>query len=99
MKENSLISKINLINDSLYSQIQEKTLANGATYTQNISSDGTVPLRITISWTDLPGSPGSIALNDPTRRLINDLDIRLKRVSDNTVFMPFILNPILQKKF
>ena len=86
---------VKLISDSLYSQIQEKTLANGATYTQNISSDGTVPLRITISWTDLPGSPGSIALNDPTRRLINDLDIRLKRVSDNTVFMPFVLNPIL----
>ena len=84
---------VKLISDSSYSQIQEKTLANGTTYTQNISSDGTAPMRITISWTDIPATVRNPALNDTTRRLVNDLDIRLKRLSDNTVFMPYILNP------
>jgi PKD repeat protein len=81
------------ITDSMYNLVLEKTLANGGTFTQAISSDGVTPLRITISWTDVPATPLSPALNDTTRRLVNDLDIRLKRNSDNTVFMPYVLSP------
>jgi len=84
---------VKLISDNTFSQIQERSLPNGNIYTQNITSDGTTPLRITISWTDVSATVRPIALNDTTRRLVNDLDIRLKRVSDNTVFMPYILNP------
>ena len=89
----NIAKAVKLISDSTYNQIQERTLSNGNTYTQNITSDGTVPVRVTISWTDVYGVLGKQALNDTSRKLINDLDIRLKRVSDNAVFMPYVLNP------
>ena len=89
----NIAKAVRLISDSTYSQIQEKTLANGAIYSQNVTTDGTTPLRITISWTDVPATVRNAALNDTTRRIVNDLDIRLRRVSDNSIFMPFILNP------
>ena len=81
------------INDTISNQIKENTLANGATYTQVINSDGTKPLRLTICWTDLPANTSMPAYNDTTKKLVNDLDIRLKRNSDNTIFMPYILFP------
>lgn len=84
---------VKLISDSNYNQIQERILANNTTYTQGISSDGTTPLKVTICWTDRAGTPLSPTLNSPTRMLVNDLDIRITRSSDNTVFLPYILNP------
>jgi hypothetical protein len=43
-------------------------------------SDGTKPIKATICWTDVPGT-GVDGLLDPTTLiLVNDLDIRLKRV-------------------
>jgi PKD repeat protein len=84
---------IELITDSFTNAIQERTLNNGATITQNIMADGGSPLRITICWTDRAGTPVSAALNPPNLMLVNDLDLRLRRLSDNTVFMPYILDP------
>lgn len=84
---------VKLITDSNYNQIQERTLANGATYTQGVSSDGTAPLRVTIVWTDRQGTPPAEALDPTNKMLVNDLDIRIKRNSDNVEFSPFVLNP------
>lgn len=83
---------IQLISDSITSQIQERTLANAAVYNQGITTDGLRPLRITLSWTDRPGNPVSPSLDPSNRMLVNDLDIRLTRTSDNVVFFPYILN-------
>jgi PKD repeat protein len=82
-----------LISDSVTNIIQERTLNNGTTFTQNIMASGNQPLRITISWTDRAATPPPNSLNPTTRMLINDLDIRLRRVSDNAMFMPYILDP------
>jgi PKD repeat protein len=84
---------VELISDSLTNMIQERTLNNGTTFTQNIMASGNLPLRITISWTDRAATPPPNSLNPTTRMLINDLDIRLRRVSDNMMFMPYILDP------
>lgn len=81
------------ITDSANNLILEKTLANGTTYNQNILSDGSMPLRITISWSDSAAVVRNPALNDTTRRLVNDLDIRLKRISDGGIYMPYVLYP------
>ena len=81
------------ITDSNYNQIQERTLASNATFNQGISSDGTTPLKVTICWTDRAGTPPAPSLNPTTRMLVNDLDIRITRSSDNTVYLPYILNP------
>lgn len=84
---------VQLISDSSGSLILERTLNSGSTYSQGITSDGVKPLRITISWTDRPGTPVAASLDPSNRMLINDLDIRLTRTSDNTIFQPYILDP------
>ncbi len=84
---------VSLISDSARNMILERTLTNSSTYTQNISSDGATPLKITISWTDPAGNPTAPQLDPTDLMLRNDLDVRLRRNSDNVVFSPYILNP------
>lgn len=73
-------------------RIEERVLDNGDSYTLNVTASGNGPLVATICWTDpkavaITGQP----LDDNTKRLINDLDIR---ISDGTnTFMPWILRP------
>ncbi len=83
-------------------QIVEATLGNGATdvyYLQR--SDPSSPLRITLAWTDPPGTPPLASLNPTTQMLVNDLDLRIEPLGltcppDNLcVFQrnPWILDP------
>lgn len=81
------------LQDSTNNMLVQSNLNSGSSYTYSFVSDGTKPIRATICWTDVPGT-GIDGLLDPTAlKLVNDLDIRLKRVSDNTIFQPYIMNP------
>jgi hypothetical protein len=51
------------------------------------------PLKLTIAWIDPPGAVQGAVLNPTTTRLVNDLDLRLIRQSDNVNFLPWRLNP------
>ncbi|MFA9213274.1 MAG: S8 family serine peptidase [Candidatus Methylacidiphilales bacterium] len=63
-------------------------------YTRTIVTSGSAPIKITICWTDVPASAASGSLLDEaTAKLVNDLDVRLIRLSDNVEFLPYILNP------
>jgi hypothetical protein len=73
--------------------IHEETLANGATDEYYITSDGLEPIRVSLAWTDPPGTPPAPSLNPTTSNLVNDLDLRLERVATSTVYQPYILNP------
>ncbi|MCU0421605.1 MAG: S8 family serine peptidase [Bacteroidia bacterium] len=87
-------SCVRFINDSSFNKLEERTLTNNQTQAMQFSADAGKPLRITISWTDMPGTPVTSAFTDnPTRMLVNDLDIRLTRQSDGQIFLPYILNP------
>ncbi|MFD2891668.1 S8 family serine peptidase [Flavobacterium chuncheonense] len=70
--------------------IEELNLANGQTYTKSITSDGVSPLRVTVVWTDPAGPVSNGTVDDPTSRLVNDLDVRV--VQNNNVTMPWVLN-------
>jgi methionine-rich copper-binding protein CopC len=71
--------------------IQERTLRSGETHIMRVVSDGTRPLKVTIVWTDPPGTPPPISLDPPDRMLVNDLDLR---VTNGTItYMPWVLNP------
>ena len=72
--------------------IQEDSLSQGQTQTFNVVASGNGPLIATISWTDPAATPSTIdTANDPTIKLVNDLDVR---VSDGTTtFMPWVLDP------
>lgn len=85
-----LISKDLLLDD----HIIEETLVDGGTFTKNICVGGNEPLKITMTWND-PFQPnlfsGSAALDNPTPRLVNDLDMRLVG-TDGTTYMPWVLD-------
>ncbi len=68
--------------------VREATLMNGQTYTVNIKSNGSDPLRATICWTDPPGTPPPPSLNPPAIMLVNDLDLRI----DGSTYKPWILD-------
>ncbi|WP_158861083.1 S8 family serine peptidase [Lunatibacter salilacus] len=72
--------------------IRELVLDNGQTYEFDFISDGIEPIKVTIAWTDPPGTSPSPSLNPRTPMLVNDLDIRII-AEDGTVFFPWTLNP------
>ncbi|WP_299826270.1 S8 family serine peptidase [uncultured Pontibacter sp.] len=85
----SVISNINKTNI-----IQENALAQGQTYTQQVTASGVGPLVVTISWTDPEATPvtvGASALNNRSARLINDLDVRVSKGND--IYQPWVLDP------
>ena len=81
-------------NDAQNHLLEERTLAQGETYTRQITASGKGPLRVTICWTDPEGTPSAVnasVINSRTPKLINDLDIR---VSDGQqTVLPWALDP------
>ncbi|NML20171.1 S8 family serine peptidase [Pseudoflavitalea sp. G-6-1-2] len=73
--------------------IQEKVLNNGTTYTIGVTARDGEPLTATICWTDPKGSvtPNG-TLNDPTPKLVHDLDLRVSLASDGTMYYPWKLD-------
>jgi hypothetical protein len=74
-------------------EIHESSLINGTkdAETFNVVASGKAPVTATISWTDPPATPNTTTKVDTTRKLVNDLDIR---ITDGTsTFMPWVLNP------
>lgn len=71
--------------------MQERVLQNGETHTLRVVSDGRQPLKVTIVWTDPPGTPPPPSLDPPTRMLVNDLDLRVSNGA--TTYFPWVLNP------
>ncbi len=74
-------------NDNL---IDELTLNNGGTYTRDVSVDGTEPLKVTVSWTDVPGTPVSAQLDPADIMLVNDLDLRI--TGNSNTYYPWKLD-------
>lgn len=79
-------------NNGTASFISETNLAQGATYTKQIKADGVNPLKVTISWTDRPGNTNGGTNDLSTPVLVNDLDVRVVKVSSSTEYMPWRLN-------
>ncbi len=72
--------------------IMEDVLSNGETETYTYASSGTEPVRVTVVWTDVPGTPVAPSLNPTTPMLVNDLDVRLEW-NATTMYYPWILDP------
>ncbi|OIN57690.1 S8 family serine peptidase [Arsenicibacter rosenii] len=81
-------------NDLQNHLLEERTLAQGETYTRQVTASGRGPLMVTICWTDPEGTPSAVnsgVINNRAPKLINDLDIR---VSDGQqTVLPWILDP------
>lgn len=75
------------------SAIIQKTLSNGGRFDTTITvGPGQVP-KVTLVWHDRPGTPNNFAaLNNRTKKLVNDLDLRLVSPG-NTTYFPYKLDP------
>ena len=72
--------------------IKEVRLTNGDFIEFPVVATNTKPLRVTICWTDPPGTPPDFSLNPTNRILVNDLDLRVISAAGVTN-LPWILNP------
>lgn len=70
--------------------LDELNLREDQTYSITFSAQAGDKLKATICWTDMPGDISQGELNDPTPRLINDLDLRLSK--DGDTFFPWKLD-------
>ncbi|MEX0822186.1 MAG: S8 family serine peptidase [Rhodothermales bacterium] len=79
------------------SAIIEDALHDGEQYARDVVSDGSGALRLTLSWTDPPGTRlpanGPSSIDDPEPRLRNDLDVRLIHRASGTEYDPYVLDP------
>jgi hypothetical protein len=80
--------------------IVQSYLVNGTKNadTLTVVASGKTPVWATICWTDPPGTPASIPVNshnfkDTTRKLVSDLDLRIKDNVTGKVYLPWTLNP------
>lgn len=71
--------------------IKEVVLMDGEYIEFPVVSDGSQPLRVTISWTDPAGEPTALAVDPADLMLVNDIDLRIVR--DTTTYQPWVLNP------
>ncbi len=71
----------------------EDSITDNTENEYRLYSDGDTAVRITICWTDPRGPEPLTILDVEDLILVNDLDIRLIKLSDSTVYEPFILDP------
>ncbi|SJZ75562.1 S8 family serine peptidase [Sediminibacterium ginsengisoli] len=72
--------------------LYENVLNNGGSFSIPVIASGKGELRATICWTDVKGDVEKTnVLNNTTRKLVNDLDIRITR--GTRTYMPWILDP------
>ena len=86
--------------NGLKNQIKEVLLPNGQFIQFPFVSAGSTnsPLKVTICWTDPVGAPNSVTnLNNPSAKLVNDLDVRVYAPNGTTNF-PWLLNPDLTNR-
>ena len=76
--------------DENYGSIAELNLSSGESYSRTVTATGSDPLRVTVVWTDPPGTPVSASLDPTTAMLVNDLDLRITK--DASTYYPWKLD-------
>jgi len=82
------------------SLIKEFTLAPTQSVSWVVTASGTEPLSLTTVWSDSPGPAitNITAADTLNPMLVNNLDVVVERLSDSTLFRPWILDPDLTNK-
>jgi hypothetical protein len=79
--------------------IKEFQLAVGQTLAWEVDLTNSVPFKATLGWSDPPGvGQLTIEVDNPTPRLVNNLDLSVERVGATNVYYPWVLNPDLTNK-
>ncbi|NDA61719.1 MAG: T9SS C-terminal target domain-containing protein [Chitinophagia bacterium] len=73
--------------------LYENNLADGANFETNVIASGKGQLSATICWTDPAGKVEKVdVLNNRTKKLVNDLDIRITKNNGFGTYLPWTLN-------
>lgn len=74
--------------------LQEITIGNGSSYTLDFTYNGTGDpfIKATIAWNDPAATPVAAALDPSNAMLVNDMDLRITRLSDSQVNEPWTLD-------
>lgn len=74
----------------------EETLVNNGQYTKEIQATQNGPLKVTISWVDPAyenyGTTYATVHNNRTSVIVNDLDLKVIDITDNTTHLPWKLD-------
>jgi hypothetical protein len=84
------------VSDQIH-MVESDTLDAGETKTYPVTIDGDVPVRLTLCWSDPAGSPINSGVNNRTKSLVHDLDIRLVKVAGpgaSVTYLPWTLDPL-----
>ncbi len=71
----------------------EDSLSDGESDIYYVEADGLAPIRVTLAWTDPPGTPAAPALDPTDAMLVNDLDLRLQTYPALDTYEPYLLDP------
>ncbi|MEL7146274.1 MAG: S8 family serine peptidase, partial [Bacteroidota bacterium] len=71
--------------------ITDVVLQNKENYSLEIQPEEGTEVKVTICWTDLPGTPPAPQLDPTDLMLVNDLDLRVSNGTDT--HLPYILDP------
>jgi len=69
------------------------TLAQGEVDAYYFTVDARDDIRLTLAWTDPPGTPPAPSLDPPTPMLVNDLGLRIEYLATSRVYEPWLLDP------
>ncbi|MEE9465869.1 MAG: S8 family serine peptidase, partial [Candidatus Neomarinimicrobiota bacterium] len=72
--------------------VQELVLSDGGEVSTIVTSDGLAPLKVTIAWTDPPGTVPATALDPTDPMLVNDLDLTLTSLVTQQWEYPWVLD-------
>ena len=76
-------------------RIREDTLPPDVWVTSLFFFDasGSDPVRVTLAWTDPPGTPPPPSVDPADLMLVNDFDLRLQHLESDTRYEPYVLDP------
>ena len=72
--------------------VMEQSISSGQTKNYNFTVDASGPVRLTIAWTDPPGTPPPPSVDPPDKMLVNDLDVRITSVAGGVTTLPWTLD-------
>ena len=87
---NTKNAALRITEDQAINVIDEHVLSEGEVFELIITADGSEDVKVTICWTDVPGTPVTAQLDPLDPMLVNDLD--LKVTLDGNVYFPWKLN-------
>lgn len=73
--------------------IKELELDVGETNSWLVALDGSKAFKVTVPWTDPPGTAPSASEDPMSRMLVNDIDLWVETEDGSQTFFPWVLNP------